>query len=154
MKRIEVKESYGIDTEDIKEAIVGKIITAIRFDEQTLIIEFGDEYLSLGVEGDCCSGSYFYDFYCADKIVGKKVEDFVDIDLDPTDLKIHDNDGYDVIAVYGYKIICEPNDDYYNTSNTAVFSFRNSSNGYYGGYLVNGVAYNKSIPEIKEDTVL
>ena len=154
IKRIELEDPYWISTESVKTAIVGKTITAIRFNEDTLIIEFGDEYISLGVMGDCCSSSYFYDFYGVDKIIGKKVTGFSNIELDPTDLKAHDDDDDDVIKVYGYKITCEPNDDYFSTSATAVFSFRNSSNGYYGGSLENGVDYSETVPKIEKDTIL
>jgi hypothetical protein len=150
MKRIELSESYYITAENIKKAIVGKRLTNIRFNEDNLILVFGDEYLSLGVDGDCCSTSYFYDFYGVAKVLGREVEDFKEIELDPTDLKASHNG--EVVSVYGYKIVCKGNpDDYFDTTPTAVFSFRNDSNGYYGGSLENGIDFSKGVPEITKD---
>lgn len=150
MREIELKNPYWITTDSIKSALIGKTITGIRFDQQNLVIELGDEYLHLSVDGDCCSSSYFYDFYGVEGIISKRIEDFTEIELDPTDLKAASYDG-DVIQVYGYKVTCEPNDDYFSTSNVGVFSFRNSSNGYYGGSLCGATTPRTKVPKITTD---
>ena len=150
MKEIELEESYYVSTENIKKAIVGKRLTSIRFNTDNLILVFGDEYLSLTVYGDCCSTSYFYDFYGVEKVLNREVEDFKEVSLDPTDLKATHNG--ECIQVYGYKIVCKGNpDDYFARTPTAVFSFRNDSNGYYGGSLERGGKFDKRVPEITKD---
>lgn len=149
MKKIELGDY--IETDEIKNAIVGKTLKSIRYDDQHLFLIFDDEYLSLTVYGDCCSYSYFYDFYGVEKILNHKITDFKEVDLDPTDLKAsHDGDR---IQVYGYKIVCERSaDDYqWDKEPTAVFSFRNDSNGYYGGSLENGGELDEKVPVITKD---
>jgi hypothetical protein len=147
MKKIGTFDTFEtVDSDDIRKLIKGKTISAIRMNIHNLIIEFGDEYISLEVDGECCSVSEFYDFYGVNNIINKKIIDFQDIALDPTDLKASRQPGdygnHD-IKVYGYKIVCKPNDDFFETSNVAVFSFRNTSNGYYGGSL----CYSAASPE-------
>lgn len=141
-----------------KKLIVGKKIEKIRFNEEYLVFEFHDSVFAVGVEGDCCSTSYFYDFYGVEAIIGHVVEDIVEIELDPTDLKASHNG--DCIEVYGYKITCKNNgddDDYniYGSTRTGVFSFRNDSNGYYGGYLcaVSEDFKYEHVPEITKDVL-
>lgn len=150
MKRIDLSGSY-IEVEDIKNAIVGKTLRSIRYDDQHLFLIFDEDYLSLTVYGDCCSSSYFHDFYGVDRVMNHKITDFTSIELDPTDLKASHNG--DVVEVYGYKIVCEPgaNDIYYDGQPTAVFSFRNDSNGYYGGSLEAGGELDESVPAITKD---
>jgi len=136
----------------IKNAIIGKTIKSIRYDDQHLYLIFEDDYLSLSVYGTCCSSSYFYDFYGVEKVLNHKITDFQEIELDPTDLKASHSGG--VIQVYGYKIVCENGvgDDYwYDSQPTAVFSFRNDSNGYYGGSLETGGELDETVPEITKD---
>ena len=150
MEQIELSGSY-IEEKDIKNAIVGKTLRNIRYDGQHLFLIFDEDYLSLTVYGECCSSSYFHDFYGVDRVINHKIIDFTSIELDPTDLKASHNG--DFVRVYGYKIVCEPgaNDYYYDGQPTAVFSFRNDSNGYYGGSLEAGGKLDESVPVITKD---
>lgn len=107
----------------------GRVIKAVYMDEDNLQFDTDAGLVSYTVEGDCCSHSFFYDFYGVEKLVGSKVIRVEDVPLDPTDLKAK-NDSYEEIKVYGYRIVFEG--EYGEQS--AVFSFRNSSNGYYGGW--------------------
>ena len=150
MECINSESTWGVDLAKLTELIRGKTISKIRMSNSYLVIEFGNEYVSFTVEGDCCSSSYFFDIFGGHNLVGKKVVEITDIDLQPTDLKIT-RDDYGEIKVYGYKIVCEPNDDYFDTSNTAVFSFRNSSNGYYGGSINFANIEPETIPEVAKD---
>lgn len=163
MKEIELSNYF--DTEDLEAIFIGKKISVIRFHTQALIFEFdNDTYLPLGVSGDCCSNSYFYDFIGVKKIIGKKIIGFEEIELSDSELDESQKRQYKngELDLYGYKIICDDNNDKFMTSNTAVFSFRNESNGYYGGYLCkfkySCACRHKSniqgVPIIRDDIVL
>lgn len=85
------------------------------------------------VTGDCCSSSFFYDFYGVEYLLNRVVEDVIEIDLLPSDAVVRGNDGE--LKIYGYKITSKlPEEDYWGGV-TSVFSFRNESNGYYGGSI-------------------
>lgn len=123
------------------------------------------EVVAFGVWGDCCSHSYFHDFIGVKNILGKKVVEFKRIGLEgpehssnyntreemtkeglpitpghfhlfvfSEDGKTFNADGnYELedeyaVQYYGYKIIVDD-------GQSAVFAFRNSSNGYYGGEM-------------------
>ena len=152
-KEIITIERWGNDITSNQD-IIGKTIKKIRFNEDYLILEFEDSIFAMSVEGDCCSTSYFYDFYGVDSILNHKIREITSVELDPTDLKAsHSGES---VEVYGYKIVCDDNEgeyNFYGTSRTGVFSFRNDSNGYYGGYCVpvsDTIDY-ESIPEITKD---
>ena len=120
--------------------------------------DIGEEHDALGhvwayeVEGDCCSYSYFHDFFGVPHLLNNgAVTEVGDVDLAPDDPRFkrpakaderpadmdYDHPDYwdysdEDIQVYGYKIV---------TAHpvfgevTSVLSFRNSSNGYYGGWM-------------------
>jgi hypothetical protein len=72
-------------------------------------------------------------------LVGKKID------------KLFLNTGY-LNAVYGYSITLEPKENDYYGERTAVFSFRNESNGYYGGWIEK-TEDREVLPEITEDVL-
>lgn len=88
--------------------------------------------------GDCCSHSYFYDFIGVDKLLNNgPVVSAREVELKESDprgvVPEHEHEyEYESIKVYGYEIVTE--DPNFGPV-TTVFSFRNSSNGYYGGEL-------------------
>jgi len=100
------------------------------------------------VDGDCCSNSFFYDFYGVKNLLENgAINEIKTIQLNPTDLIVKDKYG-DETKVYGYQITTEGK---YGDV-TSVFSFRNVSNGYYGGDI--NKTEDKEFPpesEIKED---
>ena len=73
-------------------------------------------------EGDCCSTSWFEEIFNIDALIGGKVqavEDIPDMPEAPNPLKED--------QLYGIKVT--------TSKGTAKIVFRNSSNGYYGGYI-------------------
>lgn len=87
------------------------------------------------VTGDCCSSSFFYDFYGVENLLNRVVENVESIELLPSDVVASNNSGYvDLTQVYGYKITTTLPEDSWGGV-TSVFSFRNISNGYYGGSI-------------------
>lgn len=145
-------------SEEVKmtDAIVGKTITGILFGENYLTLETKEGDIFLGVEGDCCSRSYFFDFYGVENLLRSKVIRFEPVSLSPGDVGYHEAT-YDVseveddyygnyVQVYGYRFITEHP---LFGELTSVLSFRNESNGYYGGWmlLVPETAVNKLLQE-------
>lgn len=101
---------------------------------------FGNGVVAFQVEGDCCSTSEFFDFYGVEALLSNGAVTHVDeVDLSPGDVGykpetweegvVHE---YDEVQVYGYRITTE-----HPTFGPqySVFSFRNTSNGYYGGWM-------------------
>lgn len=90
------------------------------------------------VEGDCCSSSYFFDMHGVEHLLNNgPVTAFEAVSLSPGDVGYQDPDAtrreYDEeVKVYGYRLTTE-HPKFGPVS--SVFSFRNSSNGYYGGWM-------------------
>lgn len=142
---------YVSDEKKIENAIVGKTITGILFSEDFLTLETKDGDIFLGVVGDCCSRSYFFDFYGVENLLRSKVIRFEPVALSPGDVGYHE-ETYDVSAVeddyignyvqvYGYRFITEHP---LFGELTSVLSFRNESNGYYGGWMSLSPAIDKT----------
>lgn len=131
--------------------LIGRKVTHIYIDQYYLRFdtEDGPSY-TYQVEGDCCSRSYFYDFYGVEKLLENgKITEIKTVELTPTDLSVRDKSDYDEIQVYGYQITTESKE--YGEV-TSVFSFRNASNGYYGGSINKSIS-EAPIPEITKDVV-
>lgn len=144
-----MSDYYGNKT---VERLVGRTITKIFMNEDYLKFETDLDDISFGVDGDCCSHSYFHDFIGVKKLLaGNPVVSVKAIDLSDSDSKVPVNrNDYDSVACYGYEIVTE---DPKFGEVTAVFSFRNSSNGYYGGSLENASDDVRVIPEITNDVL-
>ena len=133
--------------------LVGKKINKVFINTNYLKFETSGGNFVYLVTGDCCSNSFFYDFYGVKNLLeGGIVKEVKTVDLHPTDLFVVPNKG-DSIQVYGYAITTEPKEeDDYCGERTSVFSFRNESNGYYGG-SIDKVEDRKVLPEITDDVV-
>ena len=131
------------------EKLVGKKIKKIFFNENYLKFETDDGNFCFTVEGDCCSHSVFYDFYGVKKLLeNSKVLSVKEIQLTDDDKK--DNKMYqEEVSKYGYEIVTE-NKEF--GEQTSVFSFRNYSNGYYGGWMED-CADQEVLPEINDDVI-
>lgn len=127
--------------EEDMEAIVGKKITAIYMDEDNLAFETDQGLVKYQVEGDCCSRSYFYDFYGVKNLLENgPVTAFEMVNLSPGDPEYRPetwqngvgwSEGeYEDVKVYGYRFTTV-HPQFGEVS--SVVSFRNASNGYYGG---------------------
>lgn len=134
---------YVSEETKMENAIVGKTITGILFGEHYLTLETTEGDIYLTVEGDCCSNSYFFDFYGVANLLRSKVIRFEQVELSPGDVGYHE-ETYDVskvqddwvgnfVQVYGYRFITEHP---LFGELTSVLSFRNESNGYYGGWMI------------------
>lgn len=121
--------------------LIGKKIKQIFLNQEMMkfVTDAGDFVYS--VSGDCCSHSYIHDFYGVEKLLKNgEVTDVKRVELTKDDKSYigyspedrGDNDSWDYIACYGYQIFV--NDPEWGEV-TACFSFRNSSNGYYGGSI-------------------
>ncbi len=129
--------------------LIGRKVLKVFLNDSFLKFETDKGNLVYEVDGDCCSHSYFYDFYGVENLLKNgEVKEVKEVQLDPTDLKVKNSNDYDDIKVYGFQITTEG--EYGEV--TAVFSFRNSSNGYYGGdiRLVND---QEVLPEITKDVI-
>ncbi len=126
-------------------ALIGASVSAVLISEDRLIFQTDRGLVGYRVEGDCCSTSYFYDFYGVRHLLSNgPVTRFERVDLGPGDPGWHDcathgdirwgegNDWHESRQVYGYRITTEhPRFG----PVTSAFSFRNDSNGYYGGWM-------------------
>lgn len=145
---------YVSKEDKMKNAIVGKTVTGILFSEEYLTLETTEGDIYLTVEGDCCSHSYFFDFYGVINLIGSKVIRFESVELAPGDVgyreetydvsKVQDDWVGNYVQVYGYRFITEHP---LFGEVTSVVSFRNESNGYYGGWMVLGKEANKDQQE-------
>jgi hypothetical protein len=108
--------------------LVGKVIERVFMNDEYLVFETDEGRFAFTVEGDCCSHSYFYDFHGVKKLL----ENGPVISVKEVDLGEDEKNDYDVTRCYGFQIFTES--DMWGEQ-TSVFSFRNDSNGYYGGWM-------------------
>lgn len=109
------------------DGLIGKIIEKIFISDTYICFVTNKGILNFDVYGDCCSTSYFSEFVGVENLLKgtevKSVEEIPEKDCDGF---------YDEFGIlYGFRIVTE--DQYGERS--AVISFRNDSNGYYGGCL-------------------
>jgi len=138
-------EDQYYDVTDVHErldSLVGRSVNAIRMGDQDLGFITDQGPVGFGVEGDCCSHSYFYDFYGVRNLLDNgPITSWECVALEPGDAGYvtdanRDNKagewGADQVQSYGYRLFTV-HPQWGEVS--SVFSFRNDSNGYYGGYL-------------------
>lgn len=108
--------------------LVGMDVAKIFINNDIVIFEdrFG-ERVAYCVYGDCCSDSYIQDFIGVRKILENGPVLSVEEEyLEAQDIRYGD------IKFYGFKIVTE---NAVFGDQTSVLSFRNESNGYYGGWI-------------------
>jgi hypothetical protein len=135
--------------------LIGSTVTDIWWSENRLTFTTDRGPITFEVEGDCCSHSYFHDFFGVSHILNNgPITEFTPVDLQPGDpghpkpalypgdqdasnvfeaLNEPEDDYADHIQVYGYRITTE-HPQFGPVS--SAFAFRNASNGYYGGYML------------------
>lgn len=129
--------TYDLD-EHILAQLVGKTVGKILWSEDYLVIETDDGTFGFTVEGECCSSSYFHDFFGVEHLLNNgPITEVGDVELDDDDPRfsspvMSDDEYGESIQVYGYKLVTEHP---LFGEVTSVLSFRNSSNGYYGGWM-------------------
>ncbi len=98
----------------------------LSHDKETIIFEMDGGPVVFAVEGECCSHSWIEHLETPIDMFGAKVLDmsqnYVD-ETDPAVLEAHES-----LTVYQTHFHTDRGD--------IVLEYRNSSNGYYGGYLV------------------
>ncbi|GAB3251630.1 DUF7448 domain-containing protein [Kineosporia babensis] len=117
------------------QALIGATIGEIWISEDRLTFNTDRGFVSYWVDGDCCSHSYFFDFHGVYHLLTNgPVTAFEAVELGPGDPGYHvkNVDSYEDIKVYGYRLTT---DHQQFGPVSSVFSFRNSSNGYYGGSM-------------------
>lgn len=120
----------------------GALVEDIYMSERRLIIKTDKTIALFEVLGDCCSTSLFYDFIGIKDLLNKQIDSIEEVELKGEDIVEGEDGNWTVfqdkkmedecVEVYGYQI------NYIDPEfgeRTAVFSFRNYSNGYYGGWM-------------------
>ena len=128
------------------EKFKGVKVKAVYADEDNLSIALDNgKTVNFEVEGDCCSNSYFYEVVGAEKLIGKEITSIEEIDGlcgdVPNDQRF---EGEDCVQAYGIRFSAGPSMTEIKpgveveTSNSMIVTFRNDSNGYYGGSMRQG----------------
>lgn len=104
--------------------LVGKTIEEVRLDAEKTTIEFVTDFGSefYYTEGDCCSSSWIEHISGLSELLGKKVLNTVDLEMES-----FEEPCYDGISCYGYQLNTE--------TGRCIIEMRNHSNGYYGGWM-------------------
>lgn len=131
--------------DDLKKSFIGKTLESVILsnDKEKIVFRFkdGTPPIAYGVEGDCCSSSWIEHLETPGDVDGAKVVDVKESGGVPWDghacvEDVRDDDynvtkkgcGHDSLSVYNITFRTDHGD--------IVLEFRNDSNGYYGGYLV------------------
>ena len=117
---------YGSFIESLAGALVGKKLTGLRIErgESHMALLTPDGAVYLEAQGDCCSESWFADIVGISGALGSEITSVEYVDLPaPSDGRTRQEED----VAYGLKIA--------TTGGTLDVIFRNSSNGYYGGWL-------------------
>lgn len=110
--------------------LIGQTLVAIYLADDNQAIKFviaGGVNIIARAEGDCCSHTWIENVKNAEALIGSPIVSVEDIQMPGEPDKVT-GEYDDVIAYYGLKLTTAKGD--------CVLDYRNSSNGYYGGYLV------------------
>lgn len=111
----------------MKELLNKKIRRIFVSDDQAVIaFDVGDGFVAYRASADCCSESWFADLTGYDALIGGTVTSALTVDLENYNV----SDGrtrQEVDEAYGWKIETD--------KGRADIVMRNSSNGYYGGWI-------------------
>lgn len=114
------------DDTTMEKSLLGRTVRALEVSEdgeRALRFRCEDGDVVWGTDGDCCSESWWADGFQLGALRGGTVVEVVSLDMpDPDDGRTRQE--YD--SVYGYEITTD--------QGVATLAFRNSSNGYYGGW--------------------
>jgi hypothetical protein len=106
---------------------------------EALVFDCGDVAIAYRAEGDCCSRSWFNDVDGVSRLLGATVTKTESVEMLKPDVSPaphndwcdddcdYDHAMYEDLKAYGIKLT--------TTEGYVDIVFRNSSNGYYGGYL-------------------
>jgi hypothetical protein len=125
------------DCEAIRSALLGRRVAALYVcpGESELWLEFEDGRAGLSTVGECCSESWFADITGVEALLGSTIRSVEFTELgDATDARTRQESD----AAYSIEIKSD--------GGTTSIIFRNSSNGYYGGWVV--LTADKPAPEL------
>ena len=108
--------------------LIGKKINKIFIDsieQHYMKFETNSGDVCFAGDGDCCSETYFSDVQNINNLIGQIVKSEEEIELQEGDYPKKES-RQDEDSVYGIKLITD--------SGESIIVYRNSSNGYYGGY--------------------
>lgn len=129
--------------------LVGAKVERVFMNQDYLKFETDKGNFVFTVEGDCCSQSVFYDFIGVKKLLENgAITEIKEVELQP-DEKERVNVDNGETKIYGYALTTVSPEF---GEMTSVFSFRNYSNGYYGGWMNDSSDVNVS-PEITDDVI-
>lgn len=116
--------------------MTGRTLVSVSLEnnKQTLVFKFTDGEKRFGVEGDCCSESWIEHLELPGDVAGLEIIDILEAPvLDQTD-----NDSMNPVGELGREHEClQVYQTVFRTAKGDIsVEYRNSSNGYYGGYLV------------------
>lgn len=117
----------GMRETQMKE-LVGRRIVGLSIGDAESVLAFFTDTDTIAYEtlGDCCSTSWFADIVGVDALIGATVANVEELPLE--DYNTEDGRSrQESDAAYGYKIRTE--------RGYCDIVFRNSSNGYYGGWM-------------------
>jgi len=108
------------------EELRGRTVISATYNDYMLAFETDAGAMAFSVEGDCCSESWWHRFDGVNNLIGATVLAFFEADQSDID----ENDGrgrQETESIYAIGIITD--------KGTSRIVFRNSSNGYYGGWI-------------------
>lgn len=120
------------------DALVGRTIKTIHWSETRVVFDTDAGLIGYRVVGDCCSWSYFHDFFGVKHLLDNgPVTEVTAVDLEKSDPRFkvpvpEEEVGYNFTEVYGFRLTTV-HPQFGEVS--SVLSFRNDSNGYYGGWM-------------------
>lgn len=114
------------------ETLVGRTVNNIRMSNDYLVFETDAGPFAFTVYGDCCSRSYFYDFLGVRRLLdnGPILDTYFKDEMPAPD----DEDSGRGECVVAYGVVFVTLDRSFGEV-TSLMSFRNDSNGYYGGSM-------------------
>lgn len=138
---------------DYLEKMVGASVKKIFMSHEYLTFETDKGDFGFTVDAECCSTSYFYDFYGVKNLLQNgailRIKDVAVYTSEVSQEQYTDAFDDDVTECYGFQFTTMSPEF---GKVTSVFSFRNESNGYYGGSLEESEV-KKDIPEITDDVI-
>ena len=110
------------------DALYGQTIVGLKINEDQSLLRFETDVRSYTfyAAGDCCSESWFADICGVDALIGGQVYQVERLDL-PEDAPVDGRCRQEADVQYGWKL--------HTTKGWCDIIFRNSSNGYYCGWL-------------------
>lgn len=137
-----VQALFGYYAGEQMRGMLNKPLAAVELsdDKQTITFRFKDgSSQEFGVEGDCCSSSWIEHLTLPDDYVGAAITNVTEASMDRTDDEAFNPKGeprwegdegreHESLQVYETRFVTPRGE--------IVLEYRNSSNGYYGGYLV------------------